>query len=297
MPGACTPSTLYRGPIYAFFRIAGRLPLAILHALGALLGWSIYLADRRYRLRLRENIALIGADSRLIRRAVSEAGKSVTELAAIWGRDEASVLALVREVRGWDSVEALQARGIVFLTPHLGCFEIASIYIAARREMTVLYRKPKLAALIPLMETGRARRGVELAPADLSGVKMLLKALKMRRSVGILPDQVPSSGDGVWLPFFGRPAYTMTLPARLAIQTHSAVVMVAAERLALGRGYRLHFEPLELPTDIERATACINAAVETLAKRFPAQYLWSYNRFKTPQHAQRPDPAPARTEA
>lgn len=257
----------------------------MLHALGIGLGWLVYLFDRRYRLRLRENIALIGADNDLRRRAVAEAGKSITELAAIWGRREAGVLRLVRDVQGWEVVDALRDRAVVFLTPHLGCFEIASLFIAARREMTVLYRRPKLEWLAPLMEAGRARRGVRLAPARLSGVKMLVKSLKMHQSVGILPDQVPSGGDGLWLPFFGRAAYTMTLPARLALQTNAAMVMVAAERLAWGRGYRLHFEPLDLPAEIEQATARINEAVETWAQRFPAQYLWSYNRYKTPARA------------
>lgn len=239
-------------------------------------------------MRFRQNISLIGADSSLRRRAIGEAGKSITEIAAVWGRDEARVLGLVCDVCGWEAVEHLHGRGVVFLTPHLGGFEIASVYIAARREMTVLYRKPKLAWITPLMEAGRERYGVSLAPADLSGVKLLLKALKVRRSVGILPDQVPSSGDGIWVPFFGRRAYTMTLPARLAAQTEAAVVMVAAERLKRGRGYRLHFEPLHLPADVEQATAQINQAVETWVRRFPEQYLWSYNRYKMPARAKPP---------
>lgn len=274
-----------RGLIYALFRILGLLPLPLLHALGVALGWLVYGVDRRYRARFCENIALIGADRRLRRRAIGEAGKSITELAAIWGRSEAAVLRLVREVRGWDAIERCGDRGIVFLTPHLGCFEIASIFIAARRDLTVLYRKPKLAWLAPVMQAGRARRGVSLAPADLSGVKMLLKSLKTQRSVGILPDQVPSSGDGAWSSFFNRPAYTMTLPARLAAQTGAAVVMVAAERLKRGRGYRLHFEAIELPPDLEAAVAFINQTVENWAKRFPEQYLWSYNRYKAPPRA------------
>lgn len=256
------------------------------------LGWLVYLFDRRYRRRFQQNISFFSADRRLRRRAVGEAGKSLTELAAIWARDEAGVLSLVRDVRGWEAVEQLRDHGVVFLTPHLGGFEVASIFIAARRELTVLYREPKFAWLRPMMEAGRARRGVSLAPADLSGVKLLLKSLKQRRSAGILPDQVPSSGDGIWLPFFGRAAYTMTLPARLALQTQSAVVVVAAERLRRGRGYRLHFEPLDLPMDIEQATARINQAIETWVGRFPEQYLWSYNRYKTPAGARPGGQAP-----
>lgn len=265
----------------------GRLPLPLLHALGIGLGWLVYLFDRRYRERLRTNLKLaFGDNSGLRRRAIGESGKSIAELPAVWTREYTDVLALIREVRGWQAVEALAGRGIVFMTPHLGCFEIASAYIAARLPMVVLYRPPKLAALAPLMENARRRGRVTLATPDFKGVKLLLKALKSHETVGILPDQVPSFGDGVSAPFFGRDAYTMTLPTRLLHSTGAAAIMVAAQRLSHGRGYILHFEPITLAEgDAQAAASSLNQAIETLVRRFPEQYLWSYNRYKRPKAA------------
>lgn len=272
------------GPIFTVFRLFGRLPLPFLHALGIGLGWLVYGLDRRYRKRLRANFAIAcGQNPRLLRRSIGETGKSISELPAIWGRDYADVLALVGEVHGWESIEALGGRGIVFMTPHLGCFEIASAYIASKRPLTILYRPPKLDSLAPLMQQARSRGAVTLATTDYKGVKLLLKALKSGESVGILPDQVPSFGDGVDAPFFGRDAYTMSLPTRLMQATGAQAVLVAANRLPRGRGYALHFEPLALNLSGPEAATSLNRAIEGLVRRFPEQYLWSYNRYKRPR--------------
>lgn len=243
--------------------------------------------DTRYRKRLCTNLTrALGPNAALRQRAIGESGKAIAELPAIWCRPYENVLALVREVHGWQAVEAVTGRGIVFMTPHLGCFEIASAYIASRLPITVLYRPPKLAALAPLLEIARRRGRVTLAATNLKGVKRLLKALRMRETVGILPDQVPSFGDGAWAPFFNQPAYTMTLPVRLVSTTGAAAIMVVARRLPGGRGYALYFEPIVLAADDSKAAvASLNLAVETIVRRFPEQYLWSYNRYKSPQAA------------
>jgi KDO2-lipid IV(A) lauroyltransferase len=279
-------------------KLLAKLPLRWLHRLGALLGWLIYFASPRYAARLRENLEKSGvctdpADCRrLLHRAVAETGKSGTELLAVWLRPEQEALQLMRKRHGWEHVEAALARGkgIIFLTPHLGCFEITSLYYAARHPITVLYRPPKLRWLQPLLEIGRRRGQVTLAPTDMSGVKALLKALKRGEAVGILPDQTPSNGEGVWAEFFGRPAYTMTLAARLARSTGAAVILAYAERLPCGEGFDLWLEPLPagLPEQPDAAARFINAAIENLIRKQPAQYLWSYNRYKTPRGVEPP---------
>jgi len=161
--------------------------------------------------------------------------------------------------------------------------------------MLALYRVPRKAALRPLFEQARAHKGLLLAPADLHGVRLMLRALRDRQIVGLLPDQVPSRGEGIWAPFFGRPAFTMTLPARLA-HTHDAVVLLLfARRLAHGAGFSIHWEPLEealCGQAVEDATR-INRAMERLILLCPEQYLWSYNRYKTPAGAPAPPGGPA----
>jgi KDO2-lipid IV(A) lauroyltransferase len=109
----------------------------------------------------------------------------------------------------------------------------------------------------------------------------------------VLPDNVPSDGDGVWAPYFGRPAYTMTLPQRLARLTGAAVLMACGERLPAGGGWRVWFEALAGDSTPEG----VNTAMETMIRRLPDQYFWGYNRYKVPPGAARPEespPTPAR---
>lgn len=275
------------------FRLLSRLPLPVLHNLGALFGWLTWLASPTYRRHMRENLALAGlAGARAA--AVAESGKTMFELPKMWCRPHAEVVARVARVTGRELLEqaAAAGRGILFLTPHLGCFEITAQYIATAMPITVLYRRPKQDWLAPIMEAGRGA-SLKLAPADLSGVRRLIKALRQGEAVGMLPDQVPGQGEGVWAPFFGRPAYTMTLAARLA-DTGATVLLTYAERLHYGAGYHLHFLPLSqaLTGELPARAARINGEIEDLIRRCPEQYLWGYNRYKVPAGAE-PPPAAA----
>lgn len=272
------------------FRLFSRLPLPVLHNLGALFGWLIWLASPIYRRHLRDNTALAGLEEARVG-AIAEAGKGLFELPKLWLRPQAEVVGRVVKATGWELVEAAWAtgRGALFLTPHLGCFEITAQYVAAQdRPLTVLYRRPKQGWLAPLMEEGRGA-SLKLAPADLSGVRRLMKALKHGEFIGMLPDQVPGKGEGIWAPFFGRPAYTMTLAARLA-EGGTTVLLTYAERLHYGAGYHLHFLPLSRPLagSLDARVAQINQELEAMIRQCPEQYLWGYNRYKKPAGA--PDP-------
>ena len=273
------------------------LPLRAVHALGALLGWLAYLGSPTYRRRLRANLDQANLDStRLRRAAIAHAGRQALEALWIWRRPPEDLL---KAVDGTDlaRMKATQQPDAptVFLTPHLGCFEIISKAYAAHagtdtRVMTVLYRAARHPALQALMAQGRTLPGLQLAAADMGGVRLLMRALRDRQVVGILPDQVPSRGEGVWAPFFGRPAYTMTLSARLAHSLGANIVFVYGERLKNGRGFRIHVEPLAEPLSgvAEQDAALLNRTLEGIVRRLPAQYLWGYNRYKVPAGAPEP---------
>jgi len=273
------------------FRLLSFLPLPLLHLLGSALGWLVYLASPSYRRRMRANLEAAGL-GRELSRAVAESGKAIVELPFVWcARPERVARHATDE--NWEHVQAVlnSGRGIVFLTPHLGCFEITAQQIALRTPLTVMYRPPKQAALKPLIEGARARHNLHLAPANLSGVRTLAKTLKKGQPIGLLPDQVPQQGEGVWAPFFGRSAYTMTLPAKLAQMGDAAVILVYAERLAAGKGFVVRFVPFEgelSGTAAEQAGA-INRAMEQLIARCPSQYFWSYNRYKQPDGVAAPE--------
>ena len=271
------------------FKALASLPLPLLHNLGALAGWLAWLLSATYRRNFSRHIGqagLMGAKTA----AIAEAGKALLELPKIWLRPQDEVIERVVRVSGWELVEAAWSagRGILFLTPHMGCFEITAQYYAAKKPITVLYRRPKQDWLAPLIEEGRGAN-LKLAPADFSGVRRLLKALKSGEAVGMLPDQVPGNGEGVWLPFFGRPAYTMTLAARLA-ETGATVLLAYGERLHYGAGYHLRlFAPAAaLEGDLMQRAAQLNRELEALVRQCPEQYLWGYNRYKVPAGAEPP---------
>ena len=276
------------------FRFLSFLPLSVLHALGALLGWLIWLCSPTYRRNMRENmrLALGEGEARRIRAsAIAHAGRQSLELPKIWLRPLGEVAGRVVRITGWDLVDeaSREGRGIVYLTPHLGCFEITAQYLSTRDPLTVLYRPPKQAWLQTLIETGRARAQLFIAPADLSGVRSLIKALKRGQAVGMLPDQAPKVGEGRWIDFFGRPAYTMTLAARLT-ETGASVLMVWAERLPDGAGYHFHIQrPLgALSGSTEERAVQITREIEHLIRQCPEQYLWGYNRYKRPRGTEAP---------
>lgn len=280
------------------FYLLSSLPLSVLHRLGALLGRLTFVLSAGYAARMRENLQQAGyplddkQGRQLLSDAIAEAGKSLVELPWVWGRPYDEVLTSVLECRGIEHVEAAQksGRGIIYLTPHLGCFEMCALYLAQRAPITALYRPPRLQWLEGVMRKGRERGQARLAKADLSGVRLLYKALKRGEAIGLLPDQAPSEGEGEWADFFGRAAYTMTLVGRLAETSGAAVMLVSAERQPAGRGYIIRFEPLRLdfalPVPLQ-----INAALERLIHAFPEQYLWSYNRYKVPGGVQPPSTA------
>jgi KDO2-lipid IV(A) lauroyltransferase len=277
-------------------RLLAGLPLAWLHRIGAAVGWLVYMASPTYAARLRENVAASGiyadddALKRAIRECIVETGKGAVETAKIWFDDLDAVVRLVEwPEAGLVETAQREGRGIIFLTPHLGCFEVCAVYVAQRMPLTSLYRRPRQAWLEPLMIRGRTRGNARVAPATLKGVRMLYKALQRGEAVGLLPDQAPQMGEGVWADFFARPAYTMTLVRRLKKQTGAAVIFLFAERLPAGRGYLMHLERY-IGDDLDERE--MNRMVERLVRQCPTQYLWSYNRYKVPAGAEKPTAHP-----
>lgn len=275
------------------FELASRLPLPLLHQAGVALGWLAWWLSPRTRSRTRTHLAQAGyTDPVLLKAVIGESGKSLTELAAVWFRPQAEAAALMRETHMGDTIDTARAagRGIIFVTPHLGCFEVtAQWYTQHYGPMTALFSPPKKSALAPLVIGGRGKPSLTLAAPTLGGIRALLRALQRGEAVGILPDQAPGLGEGEWADFFGRPAYTMTLVDRLAKKSGAAVILAYAERLPKGAGYRGYALPMPARAADEAPARHLNRALEELVRRCPAQYLWSYNRYKRPPGVEAPD--------
>ena len=287
------PTTLSMTRLFRFFSV---WPLAALHALGGALGWLVWCCSASYRQRFRANVTQAGIAFSDARPAIAEAGRFVAELPRLWVRPRGQSCLGDVTVQGRHHADTAfaQGRGVIFFAPHCGCFELepqalAELFAEQHGPITAIYRPARQAWLAELQVMARDRPGLQVVPASMSGIRLMSRALKSKGAVALLTDQVPPQGQGIWAPFFGQPAYTMTLAARLALQSGAVMLPVSCERLPRGRGYVLSFWPalegLDLlsKTDLLAAVTRINEAIEALVRRQPGQHLWSYARYKTPR--------------
>ena len=273
-------------------RLIAALPLPLIHTLGAGIGWLLWRIPNAVRRLAARNLMLcfpeLTPDERndLLRRNLIETGKSFLELGPLWRWPGERVLRLVQgTVAGEETLAAAvrNQQGAILITPHLGAWEMAGLYYSSRYPLTILYR-PSRMGLDELSRQGRGRLGGQVVATDAAGIRALLAALRKGGVLGILPDQDPGDEGGVFAPFFGIAAGTMTLVSRLALKTGAPVFLTWAERLPQGRGYTLHLQTLPAVTaaaSLEESAAALNRGVEAAARSLPAQYLWSYKRFKT----------------
>ena len=275
----------------AIFRALGLLPLNTLQRLGSFFGYLAWLLPSTYKQRAASNMALAypNVTPAMQRSAMQQLLRSVLELPFLWSpRNNARLRHLVSCDR-WPLIDdaVAQGRGLILISPHIGCFEMLGPIYSERHPATVIFKEPRQKWLSALIQHIRVAPRLTLVPATQKGVKGLVRTLMRGQTVGFLPDQVPTAGDGVFAPFFGQPAYTLTLVQRMQSLRQSPIFTVGLERLDDGKGYHLHVIPMTSPLSEDPAIAAaeMNAALEAMIRRMPTQYLWGYNRYKIPSAA------------
>ncbi|WPH21608.1 lysophospholipid acyltransferase family protein [Variovorax paradoxus] len=280
------------------FRLLARVPMPVMHRLGALLGWIVWYCAPDYRRRFKANAESAGFTPGQYRPAIAAAGQMAAELPWLWLRPQGE--SVLRRVVRWEGVEAFEAamrekKGVILVAPHLGSWEMCGQAIGERfletfGPITALFRPARKKWMADLIAAGsRDRPGLQTLPTNNTGVRGLIRTLRSGGYTGILPDQVPPLGQGVWAPFLGRPAYTMTLLPRLAQQTGAACFLSVCERLPRSAGYVIRFEPIvgtpltDPAAPIEAAAAAMNDAIGRLIHSLPGQYVWDYARYKEPR--------------
>ena len=287
--------------LFFALRLAGKLPLSLLHRSGALIGRFLWLANGRSRLVTERNLALVQAATGIaatparVREILAETGKSITEVARIWSGNPQATLALVREVHGEQKLRSMRqnGRGLIVVAPHLGCWELLNYWLAARMPLSIVYRPPKRSNLEPFLLRARGELNVEQVRAEGAGVRTLYKRLQSGGAVGILPDQQPRQGEGEFAPFFGVEALTMVLVSRLAQRTNANVLFAYSERLPNGVGYDIHLRPAPdgiADTDLRVACTALNQGVEDCVRSAFNQYQWHYKRYSLRPDMRVPNP-------
>ena len=285
------------------FKGLALLPLPLLHAAGYLVGSFIALFPNLHRRISLRNLELCFPElsdaqrARLLVKSLRETAKTVMETPLAWHGSRRRLLKFVKSVHGDELLQqGIEAgKGVIIASPHLGSWEIIGQYLQTRHPLTCMYKPPKSESFEALMYRGRTHLGMDLAPTDAAGVRKLMAALKRGEQIGILPDQDPEEGGaGIFVPFFGIQARTMTLLPKLAAKSGAVVLVAYAERLSWGRGYAVHFKPCDeaiRDRDPERAASAMNRAVEAAVGECPQQYQWSYKRFR---HRPNREPSPYR---
>ncbi len=277
--------------ILAVIKIMARLPLPLIHFIAWPLGMLLVLIPNKQRHCARINVRICLPQYSFWRRqyiwmrSLIEIVKTFLETPRLWMSDPDSVLQLVRKVDGLDAIEQAikMGKGVILIAPHLGNWEMIGLFLTPQLPMVMMYRPQKNKELDDIIRNGRRRFGGELVPSTRKGLAILLKSLHENKTIGILPDQNPGAGTGVFVPFFGIPANTPVFATRLASRTGAAAFIVTAERLRFGQGYHLKISPTSeclYDQDVEIGAACMNRDMEKIILQRPEQYWWGYNRFR-----------------
>lgn len=272
-------------------KMFARLTLARCHQIGTVIGWLAYLMPTKFRRDATSNVEVCfpqlskKQQGALIRKNLIETGKTLTEAGPLLLWKAEYIEQHIKSVQGEDIVRQAMLRdnGIIIAFPHIGAWELFSLYCSRRYPMTTLYRKPRQQELDSLVKQGRERFGARLVQTDASGVRALLEALKRGEAIGILPDQEPPPGCGVFAPFFDIPAYSMTLVSQLARRTGASVIIGYARRLPRAAGYNIHFRNASdgiHATSLDNSVSVLNRDIAQCIREVPEQYQWIYKRFR-----------------
>jgi KDO2-lipid IV(A) lauroyltransferase len=281
------------------------LPLSTARVLGSFLGQVLWWCKSRMATTTLINLRLCFPDmpeherNELARQSMRESCKTLMEGGAVWLWPAKKTLDSIREIINEEllkkSVET--GKGVLVISPHLGNWEVIGLYLGqcGYAPSVQLYQTPRKAVLDQLLLKARCRTGATMVNTDNKGVAALLKSLRQGAISGILPDQIPHDGGGEFAPFFGVPAFTMTLLSRLIEKTGAVVVLAYADRLENQKGpdgFRLEFREVDArlyDSNLQTSLAGLNATVEKAIMEAPHLYHWEYKRFRRqPEGVQRP---------
>lgn len=271
-------------------RLLSWLPLRLLYGLALVPAGMLYCLPWRKHRVIRTNLEIAFPEwtarerKRLHWQNLVAMSRLVLESGAVWYWSSTRLDQAVREVRGRTHLARARAagRGVLMIGAHHGNWEINALHVGLHDAFSGLYKAPRDEQVDRAVTASRTRFGNRLIAAGSPAMRHMLRELKAGGTVGLLIDQQPRQGEGVFAPLFGRPALTMTLVSRLARRTGCAVIFSDCRRLPRGRGWQLEYRPVDPavgdPDPVIAATA-LNRCMEERIRQQPDQYLWLYKRF------------------
>ena len=276
--------------ILFLIQILARIPRPVANGVAHALAWCMWMANLRARPITEVNLGICFPDmiperrQALVKASLYETNANIIDMARCWVRSRADLEERISKVEGLDYLdEAVAAgRGTLVLLPHLGSWEIVSLYLSSRFNVTALYREPRTKILAEFIRRQRQRHGARLISIGTAGLRAVLQALRANDMALLFPDQVPPRNSGQFAPFFGEPTLTMTLGSKLIHRSGAKAVCAYCKRLPDGR-YELVFRPVDeaiYDADLSTSLSGLNKSVEACVRECPEQYQWEYRRFK-----------------
>jgi len=291
------PLYKFLGPRYwaiwlalGFIYVGSRLPYRAAMALGRAIGRLAHFFSKRDKRIADINIKLClpqlpeSERKQVIREHFESLGCTLFETAYVWWSRDEWLRKIVR-VDGVEHLEAARAkgRGALLLSAHFTTLELGAKALALVGPTSLMYLTPQNALIAEMSRRGRAKKAVQAIAADQ--VREVVKNLKSNIAVWYAPDQRFTDKGSAVVPLFGQPAWSNIGTPRLARMSNTVVLPYFPERLADGSGYVMRILPPfdNYPSDDPIAdTARFHALIEAHVRRCPAQYLWTYKRFKSP---------------
>lgn len=274
-------------------RFFSRLPLRFLQRLGAALG-AIALAvagNSKTAHVIRRNLEIAFPAQTpewredVMRRNVVSTLQTALEFAKTWGMPTAYSVGQIRKVHNEQLFhDALASgKGTIGIIPHFGTWEFMNAWVNQYAAPIIMYKPGKDKGVDAFVRDARGRLRATMVTADERGVKAVFKGLKQNGFCAVLPDHVPHENGGIYSPFFGLSTWTGVMVPRLAGRTGCRAIMMACLRRPDGDGFEIFFDepdPEIYSEDLATSTAAMNRSIETLIRRDPSQYQWSYKRFR-----------------
>jgi len=293
MPSPAKSFVLYL-TLRSFLEVGGHLPLVLSRAVGPMLSGAALgvMSSARGRIRSHLEIAFPELDegqrAEIMRGCSRHFGLMLAEIAHVWraGSERVEVLC---EIAGLEHVErALEnGRGVMFVTAHCGNWELLSARLAvARVPLITAVRQLDDPRLDRLVTASRERFGTKVVPRGPAAGRQMVRSLSRNMVCGLLIDQDIRDVPGVFVPFFGRPAWTPSGAATLAIRMRCPVIPGFVHRRPDGTHKAEFHPPLETPEggtldeQTLELTAAATAAIEQQIRAYPEQWVWMHRRWR-----------------